>query len=160
MTAGEQWARQDALEAAAASLLGHMLFEFSRIDVNLGLSLVCVDGGARLESLTPKVADLMLHGKLLQLSGHVEAKLPPGSKGRGAYERWIERMHAVRLQRNQLVHGRWGIEPHKNKVVNVIGLPTGAQQAVEYSIDDLAAVNDELRALQLELRRLRDRWPL
>ena len=75
-------------------------------------------------------------------------------------ERWIERMHAVRLQRNQLVHGRWGIEPHKNKVVNVIGLPTGAQQAVEYSIDDLAAVNDELRALQLELRRLRDRWPL
>ena len=43
LTAGELWALREAMEAAAASLLGHMLFEFSRIDVNLSLCLVWVD---------------------------------------------------------------------------------------------------------------------
>lgn len=160
MTAGELWALRDALEVEAASLLGHMLFEFSRLDVNLGLCLVWVDGGVRLEALTPQVADLSFNDKLLQLSKHVNAKLPVGSKRRSAYEGWIERMHAVRLQRNQLVHGRWGIEPYKNKVVSVTGLPTGTQLATEYSMADLAAINDELRSLQRELARLRDHWPL
>lgn len=78
MTAGELSAHRDAMEAAAASLLGRMLFEFSRIDVNLGLCLVWVDSGADLERLTPKVAALSFHCKLSELSKHVERKLPPG----------------------------------------------------------------------------------
>ncbi|MBS0340660.1 MAG: hypothetical protein JSS56_09035 [Proteobacteria bacterium] len=160
MTAGEIWARRDSLEAEAASLLGHMLFEFSRIDVNLGLCLVWVDDGAKLESLTPTVAGLTFHNKLQMLVDHVKAKLPSGSKRRAAYDRWIERMNKVRLQRNQLVHGRWIPEGHLNKVVNVVGLPTGAQEAIEYSIEELSAVNDELRDLERELRRLRTHWPL
>jgi hypothetical protein len=161
LTAGELWAHREALEAAAASLLGHMLFEFSRIDVNLGLCLVWVDSGANLESLTPKVAALSFHSKLGELAKHVQLKLPAGSKPRVAYDRWIERMHMARAERNRLVHGRWGIEAHRSKVVNVVGLPTGGgQQEIEYSIDELAAVNEELRSLELELRRLRTHWPL
>lgn len=161
LTAGELWAHREAMQAAAASLLGHMLFEFSRIDVNLGLSLVWVDSGANLESLTPKVAEMSFHSKLGELAKHVQVKLPAGSKRRAAYDRWIERMHIARAERNRLVHGRWGIEAHRSKVVNVVGLPTGgAQQTTEYSIDELAAVNEELRSLELELRRLRTHWPL
>lgn len=161
MTAGELWAHRDAMEAAAATLLGRMLFEFSRIDVNLGLCLVWVDSGVNLERLTPKVAAMTFHGKLLELTKHVENKLPAGSKCRTAYDRWIERMNVARAQRNELVHGRWGVEAHLNRVVNVIGLPTGdGQECVEYSIDELAAVNEELRSLDLELRRLRGQWPL
>lgn len=161
LTAGELWALREAMEAAAASLLGHMLFEFSRIDVNLSLCLVWVDNGANLESLTPKVAELSFHRKLEELAKHVQLKFPASSKRRVAYDLWIERMHMARAERNRLVHGRWGIEAHRNKVVNVVGLPTGgAQQEVEYSIDELAAVNEELRSLELELRRLRTHWPL
>lgn len=161
LTAGELWAHREAMEAAAASLLGHMLFEFSRIDVNLGLSLVWVDSGANLESLTPKVSGMSFHGKLGELAKHVQVKLPAGSKRRAAYDRWIERMHIARAERNRLVHGRWGIEAHRSKVVNVVGLPTGGgRQTTEYSIDELAAVNKELRSLELELRRLRTHWPL
>jgi hypothetical protein len=161
MTAGELWAHRDAMEAAAASLLGRMLFEFSRIDVNLGLCLVWADSGADLERLTPKVAALSFHSKLSELSKHVERKLPPGSKRRNAYDRWLERMHVARVERNRLVHGRWGIEAHRHRVVNVVGLPTGdGQQCVEYSIDELAAVNEELRSLEHELRPLRTQWPL
>ena len=87
-------------------------------------------------------------------------KLSAGSKRRAAYERWIERVHAARVQRNQMVHGRWGIEAHRYKVVNVIGLPSGTQQSIEYTLSELTAFNEELRALERELARLREHWPL
>jgi hypothetical protein len=161
ITAGELWARRDSLESEAASILGHMLFEFSRLDVNLGLCLVWVDGGARIESQTKAVEALNLKAKLDELAKHVSEKLPSGSKRRRAYETWIARTNSLRQQRNNLVHGRWGVEAHKNKVVNVIGLPTSdTQEAIEYTLEELAEVNKELRALLLELSRLRDHWPL
>lgn len=161
VTAGELRARREALEQGAATALGFMLFEFSRLDVNLGLCLVWVNSGAKLHSLTETVAELNLNAKLLELSKHVEAKLPNGSKRHKAYVAWLERAHKVRQQRNELVHGRWGIDAHKNKVVNIIGLPTsGSQQTVEYTIEELAAINQELRLLQHELNRLREYWPL
>ena len=161
ITAGELWARRDALENDAASLLGHMLFEFSRLDVNIGLCLVWVDGGAQIESQTKSVEALNLKAKLDELATHVAAKLPAGSKRRRAYENWIERANSARQHRNNLVHGRWGVEAHKIKVVNVIGLPTSsAQESIEYSISELADVVQELRNLQCELVRLREHWPL
>ncbi|TSA09906.1 MAG: hypothetical protein D4R79_12630 [Comamonadaceae bacterium] len=161
ITAGELFAKNDALENEAASLLGHMIFEFSRLDMNLGLCLVWVDSGARVESLTKTVETQNLKIKLDELTKHVIAKLRLGSKQRSAYENWIERVNSVRQQRNNLVHGRWGVEAHKNKVINVIGLPTSsAQQVIEYTLDELAEVNEELRDLQRELGRLREHWPL
>jgi len=161
ITARELWARRDSLENEAASLLGHMLFEFSRLDVNLGLCLVLVDGGTRIESQTKAVEAPNLKAKLDELARHVTAKLPSGSKRRRAYESWIERTNSVRQQRNNLVHGRWGVEAHENKVVNVLGLPTSnAQQVIEYTLEELAEVNKELRELLRELSRLRDHWPL
>lgn len=161
ITADELLARRDALENEAASLLGHMLLEFSRLDVNLALCLVWVDGGARIESQTKSVEALNLKAKLDELAQHVAAKLPTGSKQRGAYENWVERAHSVRQQRNNLVHGRWGVEAHKNKIVNVIGVPTSnAQKSTEYTIEELAEVVQELSNLQRELARLREHWPL
>lgn len=161
LTSSEQSARREQLENGAASQLGHMIFEFSRLDMNLGLCLVWVDGGAKLQSLTMSVEDLNLKGKLDELEKHVKAKLPDGSKRRKEYEAWIRRTHAIRQQRNNLVHGRWGVEAHINKVVNVVGLPTSdEQQVTRYSIDELVAVNGELKALQAELSRLRAKWPL
>lgn len=161
LTAGELLGRRDQLENDAASQLGHMIFEFSRLEMHLGLCLVWVDGGARLQSQTKSVADLNLKGRLDELEKHVEAKLPNGSKRRNAYERWIQRTHAIRQQRNNLIHGRWGVEAHINKVVNVVGLPTSDEQHVtHYGIDELVAINGELKALQIELSRLRDLWPL
>lgn len=161
ITAGEIWARRDTLEKKAAALLGSMLFEFSRLDVNLGLCLVWLDGGAKIESQTKAVESLNLKAKLDELAKHVAAKLPAESKRRRAYENWMERANSVRQQRNNLVHGRWGVEAHKNKVVNVIGLPTSnAQQVIEYTLEELAEVNTELRELLCELTRLREHWPL
>lgn len=161
LTAGEQLERKKKLEHDAASQLGYMIFEFSRLDTNLGLCLVWVDSGAELESSTNLVEDINLKGKLDLLEKHVKEKLPDGSNRRKAYEVWIQRTHVIRQQRNNLIHGRWGVEMHANKVVNVIGLPTSDKQQVTYfGVDELVAINDELKALQLELGQLRERWPL
>lgn len=161
ITAGELLARRDVLETEAATLLGRMLFEFSRLDMNLGLCLVWVDGGTRLDSLTKTVTDYNMNTKLDELAKAVERKLPIGSKRHSAYKKWLERAHKVRLQRNDLVHGRWGVDAVNNQVINVLGLPTSdLQREVRYSIADLAAINHELGYLQLELSRLREHWPL
>lgn len=148
------------MQAEAASLLGEMLFAFSYIDVNLGLCLSWVDNGTKLEALSKSIEAQNIHTKLETLSEHVVEKFPAGSKRRVAYERWIERVHAARVQRNQMVHGRWGIEAQRHKIVNVIGLPTGTQQCIDYTLEELTAFNDELRALVQELARLRHHWPL
>lgn len=141
-------------------MLGQMLFAFSYIDVNLGLCLAWVDSGTRLEAVSKSVEGQNIHTKLETLSRQVAEKFPAGSKRRTAYERWIERVHAVRVQRNQMVHGRWSIEARSHKVVNVIGLPSGTQQGIEYTLAELTAFNEELRALERELARLRTHWPL
>lgn len=161
ITAEEQWAKREKLENESALLLGHVLFEFSRLDMNLGLALVWVDGGARIEQVTELVESMNLKKKLDELTKHVQAKLPSQSKRRRAYEAWIDQANAIRQLRNNLVHGRWGIDANKNKVVNVIGLPTSeGQRTYEYSIDELGVINRQLRELQHELKRLRENWPL
>lgn len=161
MTGAEQLVRQKELENGAASALGFMLMEFSRLDMNLGLCLVWVDGGAELDRLTKAVEDMSLKAKLDTLAGHVASKLPVGSKRHTAYTAWLDRSHKIRLWRNDLVHGRWGVDPHKGVVFNIIGLPTSPdQQSTEYVLPQLQAVTDELVSLQVELSRLRDQWPL
>ncbi|MFN7156216.1 MAG: hypothetical protein ACK4OE_21300 [Acidovorax sp.] len=159
-TAGQLWARHDSMQTEAASLLGQMLFAFSRIDVNLGLCLAWMDDGKRLEALSKSIEGQNVHTKLQTLSKQVAEKFPAGSKRRAAYERWIERVHAAREQRNQMVHGRWGVEARRHKVVNVVGLPSGTQQSIEYTLAELTAFNDELGALARELSRLREHWPI
>lgn len=112
MTAGELWAHRDAMEASAASLLGRMLFEYSRIDVNLGLCLVWVDDGAGLERLTPKVAALSFPSKLNEHSKHTARKLPAGSN----------RIYAWTAASMAALHGRFRPATSLEKVLrNPIG---------------------------------------
>lgn len=161
LTAGKIWEASEALEQAAAALLGKMLFEFSRLDVNLGLCVVWTGNGQRLEELTKQVEELSFHKKLDFLSRHVENGLPKGSKRHTAYTKWIARAHVSRLKRNQLVHGRWGVDAVQGHVINVIGLPTSPEQSeFRYSLTDLESVLKELTQLQASLHELRERWPL
>lgn len=161
LTAGELWARRDALEEDAATLLGKMLFEFARLDLNLGLCLAWEDGGSKLESLTKTVSTYNMNTKLDKLAKLVDSTLPHGSKRFKAYKTWLDRAHKVRQQRNELVHGRWGVDAANSQVVNIVGMPTSDdQREIRYSIEELASINDELRQLQRELSRLREHWPL
>jgi len=148
------------MQAEAASLLGQMLFAFSYVEVNLGLCLESAGRGKNLDVLPKPVDGLNIHAKLEMFSKYVAEKFPTGSKRRVSYERWIERVQLARVLRNQMVHGRWCVEARRHKVVNVIGLPSGTQQSIEYTLAELAAFNEELHALVRELTRLGAHWPL
>lgn len=161
LTAGQIWEAREQLEKDAATVLGKMLLEISRLDVNLGLCVVWTEGGRRLGELTKQVADFSFHKKLDYLSQYVEGSLPKGSKRHTAYTDWITRAHASRVKRNQLVHGRWGVDSIQGYVINVIGLPTAPEQReIRYSLADLESVLMELVQLQARLHELRERWPL
>jgi hypothetical protein len=152
-------ARQ-SLEHAAATILGRMIFAFSRLDVALALHLVWSNQGSRLEELTKEVEGLTFQKKLDFLQDLVTANYND-QEANSLYEQWLKDAHATRTMRNELVHGRWGTDPMMNKVVNVVGLPTSSEQTSKgYTIDELKSALDRMEKLQVRLAELREKWPV
>jgi len=152
-------ARQ-GLEQASATTLGRMIFEFSRLDMNLGLMLVRAHEGSQLEELTKKVSGYTFHKKLDLLEELSKSKYQGNHKAMNAYAKWLAEAHQVRANRNDLIHGRWGIDHMNNQVVNIVGLPTGEQIPKSYKISELKEALNRLQQLQQELSSLRDRYPV
>lgn len=149
------------LTQAAASILGHMLFEFSRLDCDLALCLVWNDHGRQLESETATVSGLAFSAKLHRLKRMSAAKYANDPKALSDYGLWLDRADTLRQKRNELVHGRWGVEAVREKVVNVVGIPTSpAQLANAYSIADLEQILDALRSLRTDFLSLSHRIPI
>ena len=161
-TAGKAvFARHDALEREAAELLGRILFAYSRLDVLLGLCIAWAAGGQGVEAISRQVSRWDLNKRLGRLSRDVAASLVLDTAARAAYTKWIEEVHAVREERNQMVHGRWGVDTLRHGVVNVVGLPSSPdQQERLYALDDLKAFLGTIERLQKELSVLRQRHPL
>lgn len=149
------------LESAAALNLGRLLFAFSYLDVNLSLLLVASGGGKEREALTEKIADYSFHKKLLFLEEMVNSKFQTNSEVYNQYKLWLQEAHLVRNTRNQLVHGRWGIVPHQQRVANIIGLP-GENNQVEtlYTISDLEKKLAAIQLLEKKLQKLRRSYPV
>jgi hypothetical protein len=153
--------REVRIEAAAALALGRIQFEFSRLDVALGLCAVWVDEGANLEELTPKVEAMSFHRKLEFVGAAVERRVRKNSPSHRNYKEWLQRANAARLLRNELVHGRWYIDPRTEEAVNIIGLPTSeGQHEKRYSVALLEQHLQELKRLQSQLYTLRRQKPL
>ncbi|WP_295590228.1 hypothetical protein, partial [uncultured Lamprocystis sp.] len=153
-------AEHNQLEQQAATILGLMLFEYSRLDMELGLFLVWSDEGQQLEWLTKKLTNQNLSARLRLLEKLVQEKYA-GSPAVDLYAAWLNDAHAIRLLRNQLFHGRWGFIPIQQLVANVIGLPTSPEQSeTRYSIDQLGASLESMRMLRVRLSDLRKKWPV
>jgi hypothetical protein len=74
---------------------------------------------------------------------------------------WIEQAHAARTLRNELIHGRWGVDPYTSEAINVIGLPTSPdQREVRYSLQALTDAIAELGRLRGRLFELRQQRPV
>lgn len=154
-------AARDALEGGAAALLGRMLFEFSRLDMALGLCLVWINDGQDLDELTHQVEEESFALRLNRLEKLVMKGSVEGSKKCTVYADWIAAAREIRTTRNDLVHGRWGTDPVKGEVMNVVGLPTSsAQRSAAYSLADLEGILAEMRRLHERLSELRERWPI
>jgi hypothetical protein len=149
------------LEREAATVLGHMLFEYSRLDMDLGLLLVWSNDGQTLDELTKKLNDYNFYKRLEFLQKAVHAKFFDAPKVVECYASWLSDAHEIRSIRNQLFHGRWGVSPTQQQVVNVVGLPTSPEQReIAYSIEDLQRALELMRALRTRLQDLRKSWPI
>lgn len=144
----------------AATVLGFILFEYSRLDMELGLLLVWSDDGSNLEGLTAKLNDANFSKRLeyLEKLSHMRyAGSPAGDR----YAKWLSEAHDVRTLRNQLFHGRWGVMPQHELVANVVGVPTSSEQTeTRYSLEDLQKYLDTIRSLRAQLATFWEEWPL
>jgi len=114
-----QCARQD-LEQASATILGRMIFEFSSLDMALGLMLAWAHEGTQLEKLTTMVSSYTFHKKPNFLAELAQKKYQANKEAMDAYNLWLAKVHELRNCRNDLVHGRWGVEHMKNQLINVV----------------------------------------
>jgi hypothetical protein len=138
-----------------------MLFEFGHLEMELALFLVWADNGRNLETLTEAVSEDALHAKLCKMEKLAKAKYGSSSSALVEFKCWLEEAHAARAQRNEFVHGRWGVAAMSKQVVNVISIPTSPEQReVRYSIAQLEESLVKLKALRPQLRNIRSKWPL
>jgi len=149
------------LERDAATVLGYMLFEYSRLDMELGLFLVWADEGKNLDERTEKFNEANFGKRLEILEKLARSKYSDNSVVIDAYAKWLRDAHEVRNLRNQLFHGRWGFIPQKGLVANVVGLPTLPEQSERrYSMAQLNESLQTMRQLRNRLSELRHGWPI
>ena len=151
----------DRLERDAATVLGLMIFEYTRLDMELGWLLSWADGGTSLERLTKKLGPLSFSKRLEHLEKSVASKFQGQPEVAATYQDWLSDAHAIRELRNQLFHGRWAVQPIRQVVVNVVGLPNSVdQKGTPYSISDLEGVLIAIRELRARLQGLRSLHPV
>lgn len=154
-TSSEIQGERDRLEGEAATALGLMIFEYSRLDMELGLFLSGRDDGKSLKKLTRKVAGLNFNKRLELLEKSVAEHFSDSPDAIERYGHWLTDAHAIRELRNQLFHGRWGVSPTQQVVVNVTGLPTCPdQKTTPYSIAELHGVLVSMQKLRFRLQEL------
>jgi hypothetical protein len=146
---------RERLEREAATLLGYMLFEYSRLDMALGLLLAWADGGKNLEAASEKLGRDNFHSKLGALQKVVRAEFSGTPETKASYEALINDAHRVRELRNTLFHGRWGFDAMEQVAVCVTGLPASpSQREARYTISDLEGMLESMRSLRGRLHDL------
>jgi hypothetical protein len=160
-TVGEIWQLREQLERDAAALLGGALFAFSRLDAHVGLMVAAILRVTGKEDQIPKVDALSFHKRLAFVESFIAESTEVETSGRAEMASWLAGAQSIRTQRNQLIHGRWDVDPYKRKILNLVGQhDSAAQQTIEYTLEDLQAFIERTRALQSQLATLRTHWGL
>jgi hypothetical protein len=140
-----------------------MLFELSRLELNLGLCIAWFDDGADVEGQSKKFNSKGLGEKFEAVRKQLVLKASDGLEANAitSWQRWLDRANQIRETRNYFVHGRWGTNLETITVTNVVGLPSsGLQQERQYTLDQLGQIRREIRDVAAELHKLREKWPL
>jgi hypothetical protein len=149
------------LEREAATILGFMHFEYARLEMELGLFLAWEGEGRKLDQFTAAVSDLNFKKKLERLEKSAHSRYADRPLALDAYKIWLAEANRIRALRNRFFHGRWGIGAVKQKVINVVGLPTSPEQsAVGYTIAELQSELESIIKLRSELASVRKSWPV
>jgi ABC-type glycerol-3-phosphate transport system substrate-binding protein len=133
---------------------------YARLDVNLALYVANCRGHDMRTQMLEELENTSFKVKLDRLLPAVTREYGVDPESSATWEEWLESANKLRCKRNDLIHGRWGIDEARSLVFNVIGLPGSPKQLeVTYTLDDLA---DEVElAIEVSKRfsELRDKWP-
>lgn len=150
---------RNELRATVETLLGQLLFEYSRLETALDLSLAWVNDGSTFDERSKKIECFSFFQKLELLEADVQNRC--ANDGLPFYLAWVKRSHALREHRNTLVHGRVGFDMSRSIVVVVSSRATSETLVSnEYNLDELKNVVGEAVSLTQELSALRASFPL
>lgn len=150
---------RNELRATVETLLGRLLFEYSRLETALDLCLAWVDEGNTFDECSKKIEGFSFSQKLALLEADAQRRC--AKDGLPFYLAWVKRSHALREHRNILVHGRVGFDMSRSVVVVVSSRATSETLVSnEYNLDELKNVVGEAGTLTQELSTLRSSFPL
>jgi hypothetical protein len=150
------------LRLAASTLVGQLVFEFSRIEMELGCSLHSVVGPHDFDALNVLIDRLSFKSKLDALNEVVARKFEGKDDFLAEFKHCYRSIDAIRSQRNSFIHGRWGAISNTQQVVNVEpGMPGGVpQREWRFTVVELEAELAGVSKVLNEFRTLRAKWYL
>lgn len=151
----------NTLKEEAAKSIGLILFEFTRLETELGLCVVWANEGKNLNRLTTKYNGKSFSDRLNFIEKLAHETYALDSKELANYVNWIKEVNEVREIRNQLIHGRYGFIPSEGLVANVVNLPTSShQRSTSYTIEQLYSFVKRISELSVRLNELRAKFPI
>ena len=126
-------------ERKAHELVGRLIFTYSRLDVNLALFVADHQGYEQREKVLEQLRkDGSFKTKLDLVLPTVLREFPEDAECMEIWEDWLKEADELRLKRNDMIHGRWGVKERLGEVVNIRGLPSNEQQPeTKYSLEQL-----------------------
>jgi hypothetical protein len=148
-----------ALKREVALRLGFMVMEFSRLEMELGLTLVWANDGADKDAMALRLRRANFNDRLRLLRDHLAAR----RDAHPDYRAWLTDANHARKLRNRLIHGRWGFRDPEAAapVTNVRGDPWSDElDEVDTSLAELDTQLEQLKSLRRRLAALREAVPL
>jgi hypothetical protein len=152
---------REQLERTAETLLGKFVLAYGHFEKELALLVVWSNDGRDIKKLTAAIGEDPWHAKLCRFEKLASKKYAAQQNIWSKFESWLSDAHAVRIQRNQFLHGRWGIDPVHNHIVNAVGIPTSPdQREIPYTPSQLQENLTKIQELQSQMHALCRKWPL
>lgn len=152
---------EKTFEDSAALIIGRVVLEFSRFELNLALlleMLVTTENAAQIERLFKQGLGARIEGVQSLIS--VRVGLDPLCLSE--FADWKRRMDSVRLLRNRFIHGRWGVLKHTKQIASVASYRANARAdgEIRYSLPELEAELGKIEEVCAGFIAWRGRWPI
>jgi hypothetical protein len=161
MTGKEMFARRDATEKEVATLIGQLVFSYSRLVSALHYCVAWHNDGADLDAYGKNAEGYSSAELINKISSQAQTRFGSASPAFKKYAAWAKRAHAARELRNVVMHSRWGIEPYGRHAIAISTPPfVKLQQERIVTSSKLQAACETCAALATELGELRGKFPL
>lgn len=161
MPTREALARREAMLEQSASLIGKLIFGYSRFVTNLHLCVAWFEFGQHLEHHAEIAEDLGVAKLLKMIEEQARHTLGKSSAGYSEYAKWLRAAHRLRENRNLIVHSRWGVDSFGRHMI-AVSTPVFVEPAKEhvYTAEMLSELFNMVDNLIARLNQLRKKYPL